>query len=174
MSGAAAGAGISGYSAANVRRSPGSFFTLYRKRFSPIYRYLKSPRIAASTPTERTALGYLHGNCGHCHNDNGSPAPVGLLLAQRAQDADAGLQRVLASLVAADGRYRAPGSAATLLVDPGHPEHSLLSLRLRSRQPQAQMPPLGTRVIDAEGLALVERWIANDLTSQPQPQPQPH
>ncbi len=28
----------------------------------------KAPRIAAASPTERAALGYLHGNCGHCHN----------------------------------------------------------------------------------------------------------
>src|SRR5690606_30774377 len=27
------------------------------------------PRIAASSPVERAALGYLHGNCAHCHND---------------------------------------------------------------------------------------------------------
>ena len=26
------------------------------------------PRIARRTPTERAALGYLHANCGHCHN----------------------------------------------------------------------------------------------------------
>ena len=30
------------------------------------------PRIAAPSPTERAALGYLHGNCGHCHNDAGA------------------------------------------------------------------------------------------------------
>src|ERR1043165_2761743 len=29
------------------------------------------PRIAASTPAERAVLGYLHGNCGNCHNDEG-------------------------------------------------------------------------------------------------------
>ena len=27
------------------------------------------PRIEGSSTVERAALGYLHGNCGHCHND---------------------------------------------------------------------------------------------------------
>ncbi len=36
-------------------------------------RYVEQPpRIAAASPTERAALGYLHGNCGHCHNDAGA------------------------------------------------------------------------------------------------------
>jgi hypothetical protein len=123
------------------------------------------PRIAARSDSERAALGYLHGNCGHCHNDNGSPAPVGLVLSQSVADAADGLQRVLASAVAVPSRYQPPGAqpGSTQRVMPGHPEHSVLALRMRSRQPQAQMPPLGTRVTDAEGLALVERWIANDL-----------
>ncbi|MGZ8256119.1 MAG: hypothetical protein ACXWVT_14790, partial [Burkholderiaceae bacterium] len=30
------------------------------------------PRIEASSPTARAALGYLHGNCGHCHNAAGA------------------------------------------------------------------------------------------------------
>lgn len=41
------------------------------------------PRIAAVSGTERAALGYLHGNCSHCHNDNGAPTPVKLVLAQQ-------------------------------------------------------------------------------------------
>jgi len=28
------------------------------------------------------------------------------------------------------------------------------------------MPPLGVQVIDGEGVALVERWIRNDLSHQ--------
>ena len=38
------------------------------------------PRRRASpprSPIERAALGYLHGNCGHCHNDGGSACRVG-------------------------------------------------------------------------------------------------
>jgi hypothetical protein len=34
---------------------------------------------------------------------------------------------------------------------------------MRSRHPHVQMPPLGTQLPDAEGLALVETWIDRHL-----------
>ena len=43
------------------------------------------PRIAAASPTERAVLGYLHGNCGHCHSrpdEAGASVPVSVVLAQ--------------------------------------------------------------------------------------------
>ncbi|HZM35699.1 MAG TPA: hypothetical protein VFC18_14550 [Burkholderiales bacterium] len=114
------------------------------------------PRIAAATPAERAALGYLHGNCGHCHNDNGSPVPVDLVLWQKAREN----AKVLRSLLGARSRYRAPGAhAASAVVEPGRPEASVLMARMRSRNPQTQMPPLGTAEPDNEALALIERWI---------------
>ena len=114
------------------------------------------PRIAAATPAERAALGYLHGNCGHCHNDNGSPVPVDLILWQKGREE----AKVLRSLLAAPSRYRAAGSLAPeLVVDPRRPETSVLVARMRSRNPRTQMPPLGTEVPDNAALALVERWI---------------
>lgn len=113
------------------------------------------PRIAAA-PLERAALGYLHGNCGHCHNDNGSPVPVDLVLWQKGRDNG----KVLRSLLGAPSRYRAPGAeAASAVVEPGRPEASVLMARMRSRNPQTQMPPLGTAEPDNEALALIERWI---------------
>ncbi len=123
-----------------------------------------APRIAAATPTERAALGYLHGNCGHCHNDNGAPVPVKLVLAQTVAPGAAGTERVLQSLLNVTGRYQAQG--ATALVAPGQPDASVLALRMRSRQPLSQMPPLGSHQPDAEGLALIERWISHDLPSR--------
>lgn len=127
------------------------------------------PRIAADTPTERAALGYLHGNCGHCHNADGSPAPVGLRLAQSAGDAEGARQRVLASTLGVVGRFRLAGGPDTPLIAPGQPAHSLLVQRLRSRQANTQMPPLGSRVPDTEGIALVERWITNAAHPHPSP-----
>jgi Planctomycete cytochrome C len=121
----------------------------------------RPPQIAGRTPEERAAMGYLHGNCGHCHNDRGSPAPVPLRLAQTVDDAAASMQRVLQTTVGAEGRFRPQGLAAAALVVPGQPAHSLLLQRLRSRQPVHQMPPLGTRVADDDGIALVERWITS-------------
>ncbi len=78
------------------------------------------------------ALGYLHGNCGHCHNDSGPLATVELVLAQR----------VSAPAVTA-ARSRA----------------ELILRKMQSKNPRTRMPPLGVTVPDAEGIALVERWL---------------
>lgn len=125
----------------------------------------RPPRIAASTAVERAALGYLHGNCGHCHNDAGAQPPVDLLLAHDAASTGAG--KVLRSLVGGRSRYRAPGlSKAAPLIDPGRPAASVLVARMRSRNPQVQMPPLGTQLTDAAALALIERWISELPTNR--------
>jgi hypothetical protein len=120
------------------------------------------PRIAAASPVERAALGYLHGNCGHCHSqpdESGASVPVGAVLAQSAGSPDSSAA-VLRSLVGASSRYRARGAQhAMQLVTPGASQASVLALRMRSRDPRVQMPPLGTDVPDSEALALIERWI---------------
>jgi len=122
------------------------------------------PRIAARTPVERAVLGYLHGNCGHCHGEpeGGASVPVNLQLAQSVMTgAPAGT--VLRSMVSAPSRFRATAAAQPRIVTPGAPGSSVLVLRMQSRHPQAQMPPLGTRVPDSQALELIERWIRTDL-----------
>ncbi len=119
------------------------------------------PRIAVSSPAERASLGYLHSNCAHCHNDNGAPAPVDLTLAQSVIPRAGSAERVLSSLIDARSRFRGHGlSEDAPLIAPGRPDASVLVARIRSRNPQTQMPPLGTQLPDAEAIALIERWIA--------------
>jgi hypothetical protein len=124
------------------------------------------PRIAAATPTARAALGYLHGNCGHCHGDEADAAvPVRIRLAQRL--APSNLAAVLDSVVGAVGRFRLAGATHdTPIVAPGSAALSVLTARMRSRDARVQMPPLGTAVPDSEALALIERWIDHDLTTR--------
>ena len=73
----------------------------------------------------------------------------------------------LSGAVGVAGRYRTaslPPDAA--LIAPQASERSVLVARMRSRHLQTQMPPLGTRIADDEGLALVQRWI--DQLSPPE------
>lgn len=131
------------------------------------------PRIAATSPVERAALGYLHGNCAHCHNDSGAPAPVDLVLAQRAGDT-ASTQRVLRSMIDGAVRFRGHGLGNDApLIAAGNPQSSVLIARMRSRNPNTQMPPIGTQTADIEALALIERWIAGKSLSTPSPSPSP-
>jgi hypothetical protein len=117
------------------------------------------PRIAANTPTERAALGYLHGNCGNCHNQEGPLAVLDMTLAQRVA-VPAASSAVLDSIVGVQSQFRAPGApAAEERIAPGHLDNSVLALRMNSRDPLQQMPPLGTAAVDAEAVALLKRWI---------------
>lgn len=136
----------------------------------------KAPRIAAPNPTARAALGYLHGNCGHCHNSAGPLAPLDLVLAQEAVTATATSTKTQHSsmgtgtgtgdaigtgeAISEASRFRsrtAPG--VTQRIVPGRPDQSVLAVRMQSRDPLVQMPPLGTQITDPEGMALVARWI---------------
>ena len=94
-------------------------------------------QVAARDANERDALGYLHGNCGHCHNANALEA-TGLFLAQSAVSPDRS---------AAATRRSAAERAPEIL------------RRVRSTNPYVRMPPLGVTVADAHGLQAVERWI---------------
>jgi hypothetical protein len=117
------------------------------------------PRIAAATATERAALGYLHGNCGHCHNEQGSLKNIGLFLRQVV---GATVQSAIASTIGHPVKKPAPGQSpdAASRIEPGRPDRSGLMQRVASRYPALQMPPLGTELADEEALALLRRWIA--------------
>lgn len=115
------------------------------------------PRIAARSAGARAALGYLYGNCGHCHNAEGPLAELGLDLDQPATAA--GEERVRASSFGRISRYRPPDAPAALRIAPGQPEQSSVAYRMRTAAAAARMPPLGTRRIDLEGVALIESWI---------------
>lgn len=115
-----------------------------------------APRIDAPSPGARAALGYLHANCGHCHNDRGPLADVELALDQAAAD-KAALQRMLGTTIGRPADTRAFGLDTRIV--PGRPADSQLAARMRSRDPLTRMPPLGTELVDSEGLALVEQWI---------------
>jgi mono/diheme cytochrome c family protein len=114
------------------------------------------PRIVAANPAERAALGYLHGNCGNCHNDEGPLAVLDLTLAQRV----ARPSPVLESIVGVRSQFVPPGVPPDALrLAPGHSAASVITARMGSRDPLQQMPPLGTTAVDTEALTLVAHWI---------------
>ena len=127
------------------------------------------PRIRASTPSERTALGYLHGNCGQCHNARGPLAALGLELWLDPARPERATAEVLASLLARSS-FQFPGQtpARAARLSPGAPDRSAILLRMRTRDPTTQMPPLATRVVDDEAVRRVQQWIAQ-LSASPAP-----
>jgi hypothetical protein len=120
------------------------------------------PEIPARSAAERAALGYLHGNCSHCHNSRGPLAALDFSLEVRL-GGDAVVPAALTSAVDRIARFQPAGAPPVARIAPGRPESSLLLQRMSRRDPISQMPPLGTRVVDTEAVALVERWIRQGL-----------
>jgi hypothetical protein len=125
------------------------------------------PRIAAETPRGRAARGYLHANCGGCHDSRGPLASLGVSLRHvlRARDARA---EPATRAIGHPTRFEAPGAppGETVWLAPGAPARSAVVRRMESRNPAVQMPPLATRLADEEALALVREWIAQDLRAE--------
>lgn len=114
--------------------------------------------------TAQGALGYLHGNCGHCHNNAGALTGLDLLLAQQV-DADAQSSgRTMQSLLGHSSRFRPQGSDSAQRVARDGGSH-MLTLRMKTNNTLARMPPLGVQQVDAEGVALIERWINQHLSN---------
>jgi hypothetical protein len=69
---------------------------------------------------------------------------------------------VMQSLIGLQSRWQAPGrpDGTTVFLDPDDPQGSAILLRMRSRRPSSQMPPLGTAVQDQEAIDAIGRWIA--------------
>lgn len=99
----------------------------------------------------RAALGYFSANCGGCHNSVGPLSRLELLL-----------RHDVSGKWDAPGRYKIPGidPDSSRIVTPGDPQRSALFLRMHSRRPSTQMPPLGTVIRDDDALRVVEEWIA--------------
>lgn len=119
-----------------------------------------APRIPAADPVERAALGYLHANCGHCHNDRGALADLGFDLAHGLNDGTAAARTTSFGVALKDPPAGLP-DGVDLRIAPGDPAASALLHRAGSRDRLLQMPPLGTALVDEEAIALLARWIAN-------------
>lgn len=115
-----------------------------------------SPRIHSSSPIERSALGYLHGNCSSCHQPNGALAALGMSLRHETRSVE---EAGRATTVDQASAFSLPGTRSARRVVAGDPEHSVLLARMRSRDPSTQMPPIGTHVVDTEAITLIAAWI---------------
>lgn len=126
-----------------------------------------APRIAAKTPTARAALGYLHGNCSYCHTMTGELASLKFSLQYPFAAPPAEHPPAVATTLGQISRYvpsswDAPGER----IAAGSPDRSVLAFRVASRNPASQMPPVGSRVVDEEAVALIRKWIAGELGTQ--------
>ena len=110
-------------------------------------------------PATTAALGYLHANCGHCHNQNGTAWPdTQMVLRSVVADTGVDTSAVYRSMVNVPLQYWR-GGAITLRVAPGQPDQSAIVARMSVRGNDDQMPPLATELVDSTGLDTIRQWI---------------
>jgi uncharacterized repeat protein (TIGR03806 family) len=103
---------------------------------------------------EDRALAYLNMHCGHCHNPEGAADTSALVLD--------GSHNSTLNMGVCKTPVAAGGGAGDMLysIVPGSPDESILLYRMKSTEPDEMMPELGRSLIHAEGIALIEQWIA--------------
>ena len=104
----------------------------------------------------RAALGYLHANCGHCHN-SARPSHDGARCfdPQKAYDF-----RLLVGQLGAPADTPTYRTAVGDAVQPGDPDGSKLISLVSNRGFMQQMPPLASERVDDIGVATLRLWIA--------------
>jgi mono/diheme cytochrome c family protein len=108
------------------------------------------PELHGDAPLADRARAYLQVNCAVCHTRDG-PTPVDLDL----RFATPLAETRLCGVAPAEGNLDIEGAER---LAPGDPGRSILVQRMRAGG-REHMPPIGPRLVDPEGTALVEAWI---------------
>jgi hypothetical protein len=121
------------------------------------------------------AIGWLHANCGHCHNSNPNAGAAGASLRMLVRPSqllpDSGVTSargldVWSTGVCKPSERDAPSGGKYLYIAGGSASTSLAAILLGSRADAgtetiiSQMPPIVTHAVDVAGKKLVDDWIA--------------
>jgi len=110
-------------------------------------------------PAVAAALGYLHANCGTCHNRNGTSWPDAQMDLRLTVDDFTPAMTAAYRTTIGQGIQAWRNPAFTTRVVAGDPDRSALMFRMKARGSKDQMPSLATEMIDPAGVELVQRWI---------------
>lgn len=126
--------------------------TLQAPGFAPERLTRALPTIEVGDP----ALGYLHGNCGHCHNERGDGWRMVEMTLRLS--VGSGASRLLQETVGVPTTRIILGRRERVVA--GDPDASAVFARMQVRGTDDQMPTAGTEHVDPRGLAQVRAWIA--------------
>lgn len=102
------------------------------------------------------ALGYLHANCGHCHNPESfvyTTVPLRLWESTKSLGSVEETTGYMTTVL--QGNSFRPSEH---VIEPGRPDYSELFYRI-SRRGDGQMPPLATEYVDPVGEQKIRAWI---------------
>lgn len=109
-----------------------------------------------SVSVEQRVRSYLAANCFQCHQPGGSGWG----------QFDARFFTPLSATKLIHGTLNNPvGNPGSVVAHPGRPDLSMLLARISTLETGRRMPPVGSSVLDTQAIALVSRWLTNDLVS---------
>ncbi|HVY29318.1 MAG TPA: hypothetical protein VHB79_22320 [Polyangiaceae bacterium] len=113
------------------------------------------------TPVQQAALGYMHGNCGGCHNEiSPTPANAPQLLRLMVAETDYATSKPVTTTVNVPVLSGNAAFTGKDRIEPMEPDNSAILIRMKSRVAGVQMPPLGTKVADTDGgVKAVTDWV---------------
>jgi hypothetical protein len=109
-------------------------------------------RVVADDDLTRTIVGYLHGNCAHCHNGGAGP------------DSAFDMRHPVALANTIGQPTEGSGSASGIRIAPGDPDGSVLFLALSGESDEEEvraMPPLGVQRRDQATIEIFRTWITD-------------
>jgi len=115
--------------------------------------------LPGDTTYQQPALGYMHANCGHCHNPssnvfvNNTPMVLRLTVGSLGSLSTTGAYQT-----AVNTNGNAIGGLTKIVV-PNMPDQSIMIYRFESTNIAERMPALGTEIMDPSGDTILRDWI---------------
>ena len=120
------------------------------------------PFPVADSSYEYPALGYMHANCGHCHNPNSNVAANTDVTLRLTVGSLGSLATTSPYMTAVDKTTANTVNGHTYVVKPGMPNMSVLIDRFEAvTTPSLHMPAAGTEDLDTVGQAILRDWVTN-------------
>jgi hypothetical protein len=131
--------------------------------------HLSVPAPSGFTPpgdaTEVAAIGYLHANCGYCHNDTpmaqnvGSPYELRLKSTDTTLEATGAYRTAVNQPVVIFANKDVVGETCAHRIFGGKPDLSCIHERMNSRAFGIMMPPIDSNRPHPEGVQTIDDWI---------------
>ena len=107
--------------------------------------------------TDQAALGYVHANCGHCHNSDSQLTNHPMFRIETANIDTMAHTRLYQSAVNVVALHAFEG--ATLVAKSADPDHSVMIKRTTTTDLPHRMPALGIETVDPAGQQILRAWI---------------
>lgn len=123
-----------------------------------------APLELLGTPQQIAALGYMHANCGHCHNPRSATSgrvDMELWLTAEGVADLATSPSVMTTVGEEVSLPEDTPEGATHRISPSNLETSAIYQRFSTKGELYSMPPLGTEMTDPAGETAIREWIMN-------------